>query len=61
MYKTVIIGYSPRAKEMAARIAAAANRMEQEGFALISCCVAPSARGILVFRKEKAAGQSFSL
>lgn len=55
MYKTVIIGYSPRAKEMAARIAAAANRMEQEGFALVSCCVAPSARGILVFRKEKTA------
>ena len=51
MYKTVVIKYSPKAKEMAGKIEDAANRMEKEGYELISCSVMPSARGILVFRK----------
>ena len=54
MYKTIIVKYSPKAKEMAARIEAAANQMEQEGFELISCSVTPSSKGILVFRQTKA-------
>ena len=44
MYKTVVIKYSPKAKEKAA------NRMEQEGFELISCSIMPSSKGILVFK-----------
>ena len=35
MYKTIIVKYSPKAKEMAARIEAAANQMEQEGFLVL--------------------------
>ena len=45
MYKTIIVKYSPKAKEMAARIEAAANQMEQEGFELISCSITPSFQG----------------
>ena len=51
MYKTIIVKYSPKAKEMAARIEAAANQMEQEGFEFVSCSIMPSSKGILVFRK----------
>lgn len=51
MYKTEIVKYSPKAKEMAARVEEAANRMEQEGFELVSCSIMPSSKGILVFKK----------
>lgn len=66
MYRTVVIQYTPKAKQMARRIEKAANRMEQEGFSLVSCAVTPSAKGILVFRRapdalaakeEEAAGE----
>ena len=53
MYKTVIVNYSPVAKEMAANIENIANQMEQEGFVLVSCAVMPSAKGILIFRQTK--------
>lgn len=51
MYKTVVVKYSPKAKEIAARVEDAANKMEQEGFELVSCSIMPSSKGILVFRK----------
>ena len=51
MYKTVVINYSPKAKDMAARVEAAANKMEQEGFELVSCSIMPSSKGVLVFKK----------
>ena len=51
MYKTVVIKYTPKAKEMAAKIEETANQMEQEGFRLVSCAVMPSSKGILVFQK----------
>ena len=51
MYKTVVVEYSPKAKEMAARVEETANKMEQAGFALVSCSIMPSSKGILVFRK----------
>ena len=35
MYKTVVIQYSPKVKDMAAKVEEAANKMEQEGFELI--------------------------
>ena len=54
MYKTIIVKYSPKAKEMAARIEDVANQMEQEGFELVSCSITPSSKGILVFRQTKA-------
>lgn len=54
MYRTIVVKYSPKAKEMASKIEDAANRMEQEGFELISCSITPSSKGILVFRQTKA-------
>ncbi len=51
MYKTMIIEYSPKAKEMAARVEEAANQMEKEGFELISFSIMPSSKGVLVFKK----------
>ena len=54
MYKTMVIPYTPKAKEMAAKIETAANEMERKGFVLASCIVTPSAKGILVFRKTAA-------
>ena len=53
MYRTIVVKYSPKAKEMASKIEDAANRMEQEGFELISCSITPSSKGILVFRQTK--------
>ena len=54
MYKTVVVKYSPKAKEMAARIEDTANKMEQEGFELVSCSIMPSSKGILVFKRMEA-------
>ncbi len=54
MYKTVVVKYSPKAKEMATRIEEAANKMEQEGFELVSCSIMPSSKGILVFKRTEA-------
>ena len=54
MYKTMVVKYSPKAKEMAAKIEETANKMEQEGFELVSFSITPSSKGILVFRKEPA-------
>ena len=54
MYKTVAVKYSPKAKEMAARIEDTANKMEQEGFELVSCSIMPSSKGILVFKRLEA-------
>ena len=53
MYKTVVVKYSPKAKEMAAKIEAVANQMEQKGFILVSCSIMPSSKGILVFKKTR--------
>lgn len=53
MYKTVVVKYSPKAKEMAAKIEAVANQMEQKGFILVSCSIMPSSKGILVFKKNE--------
>ena len=49
MYKTMVVKYSPKAKEMAAKIEETANKMEQEGFEFVSCSIMPSSKGILVF------------
>lgn len=56
MYKTVVIKYSPKVKDMAAKVEEAANKMEREGFELISCSIMPSSKGILVFKKTAVVG-----
>ena len=51
LYKTVVIKYSPKAKEMALKVEETANEMEKEGFELVSCSIMPSSKGILIFKK----------
>lgn len=51
MYKTVVIRYTPKAKEMAAKMEEIANEMERKGFAFVSCSITPSSKGILIFHK----------
>lgn len=47
----MVVKYSPKAKEMAIKVEEAANKMEKEGFELVSCSIMPSSKGILVFKK----------
>lgn len=54
MYKTMVIKYTPKVKEMAAKVEETANKMEQEGFELVSCSIMPSSKGILLFKKTDA-------
>ena len=51
VYKTVVIKYSPKAKEMALKVEETANEMEKVGFELVSCSIMPSSKGILIFKK----------
>lgn len=51
MYKTEVIGYTPKAKKMAEKIEEKCNEMEKEGFSLISATITPGAKAILVFKK----------
>ena len=39
MYKTVVIKYSPKAREMASKVEETANEMEKKGFELVSCSI----------------------
>ncbi len=39
---------------MAVKIEDAANKMEQEGFELVSCSIMPSSKGILIFKRMAA-------
>ena len=54
-YKTIVIDYAPKAKEMAAAIERAANERAQEGWELMMFSVTNSAKAILVFRLPNAA------
>lgn len=53
-YKTIVIGYAPKAKEMAAAIERTANERAQEGWELITFSVTNSAKAILLFRVPNA-------
>lgn len=52
MYKSVVIGYSPLTKKMAAKVEDVANKMLLEGYQLVTMTVTLSAKAILVFKKE---------
>ena len=56
-YKTIVIDYAPKAKEMAAAIERTANERAQEGWELMTFSVTNSAKTILVFRLPNAAQQ----
>ena len=53
-YKTIVIGYAPKTKEMAAAIERTANERAQEGWELITFSVTNSAKAILLFRVPNA-------
>lgn len=55
MYKALVIKYAAKAKEMAAQVEEAANAMEREGYRLVSFTAMPSAKGVLVFHREREA------
>lgn len=52
-YKTVVLDYEPKAKKMAEVVESTANKMEKEGYELITFSVTNSAKAILVFKGEK--------
>ena len=56
-YKTIVIGYAPKAKEMAAAIEKAANERALDGWELVTFSVTNSAKAILVFRVPNAVRQ----
>lgn len=53
-YKTLVINYAPKTKEMAAAVEAEANRMAAEGYSLVTMSITNSAKAILVFSMENA-------
>ncbi|MDO5401007.1 MAG: hypothetical protein Q4F17_08515 [Eubacteriales bacterium] len=53
-YKTVIINYAPKTKEMAAAVEAEANKMAAQGYALVTMSITNSAKAILVFSTDAA-------
>ncbi len=53
LYKSVVIGYAPAAKKMAAAIEKKSNEMDQKGWEFVSFSITNSAKAILVFRKPQ--------
>jgi len=49
-YRTIVIDYAPKAKEMASAIERTANEHAQDGWELVTFSVTNSAKAILVFR-----------
>lgn len=52
MYKTLVIEYTPHVKEMALKIEDTANEMEKSGYELVTFSIMPSAKAILMFKKN---------
>lgn len=53
MYKTIVIGYTPKANDLAQKIEEKANEMTQKGHTLITFSITGSAKSILVFETSK--------
>lgn len=53
-YKTIVIGFAPKAKERAAAIERTANERAQEGWELITFSVTNSDKAILLFHAPNA-------
>lgn len=52
MYKTVVVKYCAKAKEMAEQVEKVSNQMAQERYELVTFSTMPSAKGILVFKES---------
>ncbi len=50
MYKTVVVEYSPKAKDMAKKVEEKSNEMLEEGYELVTMSITNSAKAILVFK-----------
>ena len=53
MYKTVVIEYTPGADKMAEKIEETANAMYEQGYVLVTMSITPSAKAILVLKKDR--------
>lgn len=53
MYKSVILGYAPKAKDCGRAVEEEANKQEKEGFTLVSFAISPSAKPVLIFYKDE--------
>ena len=53
MYKTIVIDYTPKADELAQKIAEKANEMLQKGYTLITFSITGADKSILVFETSK--------
>ncbi len=51
MYKTVVIGYVPKADTMAKKVEEKSNEMHEDGYELVTMSITNSAKAILVFKK----------
>lgn len=52
MYKAIVTGYLPKAEDMAKEVEEKANRMEKEGFDLVTISITGTAKAILVFKSN---------
>lgn len=56
MYKSIVLGYTPKAKDVGKAVEEEANKQEKEGFKLVSFAISPSAKPVLIFSKEEEKG-----
>ena len=57
IYKTAVIGYAPKAADMAAAVEEKANEMAQKGWKLVTFSATGSAKAILVFEVPEDEGK----
>lgn len=55
MYRTIVIGYTPKAKEPSKKIEEKASEMQDEDFSLVTFSVAPPAKTVHLFRQKEQA------
>lgn len=51
MYKTIVIGYYPKASTMAKKVEEKSNEMLEMGYVLVTMSITNTAKAILVFKK----------
>lgn len=52
-YKSIVVDYKPKAKNLAAAVETKANEMSIEGWEFVTFSVTNSAKAVLVFRKAE--------
>lgn len=52
-YKSIVVDYKPKAKNLAAAVEKRANEMSIEGWEFVTFSVTNSAKAVLVFRKAE--------